>query len=103
ARLLRLNAGWAGKSGRRKFLLTDWDRDGRIDILANSLNMNFLKNVGEGGRFVFRDMGPMVPERLAGHDTCPAVVDWNGDGASELIIGAEDGYFYYYPDLGSNR
>ena len=32
---LRLNERTAGKSGRRKFVLTDWDCDGKIDILID--------------------------------------------------------------------
>jgi len=35
---IRLNAGRAGKSGRRKIAVVDWDGDGRFDILANSAN-----------------------------------------------------------------
>jgi len=30
---LRLNAGSAGKSGRRKLTVTDWDGDGKFDFL----------------------------------------------------------------------
>ena len=33
---LRLNAGTAGQSGRRKLCLADWDNDGDIDLIANS-------------------------------------------------------------------
>jgi hypothetical protein len=34
--------------------------------------------------------------KLAGHNPTPNVVDWNGDGKLDLIIGAEDGFFYYF-------
>jgi hypothetical protein len=33
--------------------------------------------------------------RLAGHTTSPTVVDWNKDGIPDLLVGAEDGHFYY--------
>lgn len=93
---LRLTGGWGGRSGRRKFVLTDWNGDGKLDLLVNSTNINFLENVATmPGQFVFRDRGPVDGTRLAGHDTCPAVVDWNGDTVPDLLVGAEDGFLYY--------
>ena len=77
--------------------MTDWDGDGDFDLLVNSaLNANFLENIGtESGHYLFEDRGPMGERDLAGHTTCPTVVDWNKDGKKELLIGAEDGFFYY--------
>jgi len=95
--LLRMNAAWAGGSGRRQMVLCDWDGDGRQDLVANSQNMNLLRNVGEKDAYVFKDEGPLVDTALAGHTTCPAVADFDGDGEMELIIGAEDGFLYWYP------
>jgi len=31
---------------------------------------------------------------LAGHATKPTVTDWDKDGVPDLLIGAEDGFFY---------
>jgi hypothetical protein len=94
--LLRLNCQEAGKSGRRKLWLTDWDGDGRVDLLVNSVNVNFLRNVSEEqGVVTFRDMGPVDDRVLAGHDTSPTTVDWDKDGIPELLVGAEDGHLYY--------
>lgn len=95
--LLRLNGDRAGKSGRRKFLLTDWDGDKDIDLMVNSAqNVNLLENIGQrGDTLIFKDKGPMCEEDLAGHTTSPAIVDWNKDGRNDLLIGAEDGHFYY--------
>ncbi len=95
-RLLRMNASWAGGSGRRQMVLCDWDGDGKPDLVANSRNMNLLRNIGGQGEFVFRDEGRLVDAVLAGHTTCPTVADVNGDGVKELIIGAEDGFLYCY-------
>jgi len=94
---LRLNAGLAGRSGRRKLCLVDWDRDGRIDLLANSRCIDFLRNVADapGGGCVFQSHGPVDARRLAGHTTSPTVVDWDKDGKPDLLVGAEDGFFYY--------
>jgi hypothetical protein len=94
--LLQLNTGIAGKSGRRKFCFTDWDGDKRIDILVNSENINFLKNISNAkNKIVFQDMGKVDSLILAGHTTSPTTVDWDKNGVPDLLIGAEDGYFYY--------
>ncbi len=94
--LLRLNANGAGGSGRRKICSADWDGDGDLDLLVNSENVNVLLNNGQrdDGQWWFEDAGPVCNHRLAGHTTSPTVADWNADGILDLIIGAEDGYFY---------
>lgn len=93
---LRMNAGWAGRSGRRKFILTDWTGDGRLDLLVNSSNVNLLENVAaEPGKFIFRNRGPVDTLRLAGHTSSPTVVNWSGGAVPDLLVGAEDGYLYY--------
>jgi hypothetical protein len=93
---LRLNGGWAGRSGRRKIHLADLDRDGRLDLLVNGTNVNFLRNVGDSpGGFVFRDEGKVTTTVLAGHDTSPAVAHLDGDATPDLLVGAEDGRFYF--------
>jgi hypothetical protein len=94
--LLQLNPDRAGQSGRRKLCLVDWDGDGRLDLLVNSQNVNFMRNVStEEGKFVFRDMGTVDDRVLAGHSTSPTVVDWDKNGVPDLLVGAEDGHLYY--------
>jgi hypothetical protein len=95
--LLRLNNGVFGRSGRRTFCLVDWDGDGQTDILFNSApNVNFFRATGRDaqGRWTFKDQGPVSSHVLAGHATKPTVADWNKDGLPDLLIGAEDGFFY---------
>ncbi|TKJ33321.1 MAG: hypothetical protein CEE38_20965 [Planctomycetes bacterium B3_Pla] len=94
--LLRMNDGSAGKSGRRKFCFADWDLDGRLDILVNSRNISLLGNVStEQNRHLFKDMGMVDSHILAGHTTSPTIVDWDKDGVPDLLVGAEDGFFYH--------
>jgi len=70
-----------------------------LDLLANSSNATFYRNVSTADSpWTFRDMGQLASRRLAGHDTSPTVVDWDRDGKLELLIGAEDGFFYYQPN-----
>ena len=76
--------------------MVDWNGDGRLDLVVNSVNASVLLNLGQQqGVTTFRDLGPVDGRVLAGHDTSPTTVDWNGDGVRDLLIGAEDGHFYY--------
>lgn len=76
--------------------MADWDRDGKIDILIDGKNIDFLRNVGTAEHpYVFRNEGMLDSHILAGHDTCPTTVDWDRNSAPDLLIGAEDGFLYY--------
>lgn len=97
-KLLRLNPKKAGSSGRRKIDLVDWDNDGDLDLLINSINTALYRNIGKNGEYIFQDFGDLSSVVLGGHSTSPTTVDWNGDGTRDLLIGAEDGFFYYLPD-----
>ena len=59
-------------------------------------DVDFLRNLGtRDGRTVVKPMGEVASRRLAGHTTSPTTVDWNADGGPDLLVGAEDGFFYY--------
>ena len=93
---LRLNTGASGSSGRRKFCIADWNGDGKPDLLVNSINISLLKNkFMSKDSVVYRDMGELSNVKLAGHTSSPTIVDWNKDKIPDLLIGAEDGHFYY--------
>ena len=93
---LRLNAGSAGKSGRRKLCVVDWDGDGHRDVLLNSANANVLRQTSASdGQWFFRDMGLIAETNIEGHDVSPTVVDFDGDGVPDFLGGAEDGRFYF--------
>ena len=96
---LRLNDGWAGRSGRRKIDLVDWDKDGDLDLLVNSTNADLMRNIGtKETRTVFEQEGALAETKLAGHTTSPTTVDWDGDDQRELLVGAEDGFLYWSAD-----
>ena len=88
-------SNFAGGSGRRKFCFADWTGDGRKDLVCNSRNVmlyEFLKK--ENGKWHFANRGDLDDVELAGHTTSPTPCDFDGDGREELLVGAEDGFFY---------
>lgn len=93
---IRLNAGAAGKSGRRKLCAVDWDGDGSRDLLLNSANATFLRQVEKrGDAWVMKNEGPLATQDIEGHDVSPAAVDFDGNGIPDFLGGAEDGHFYF--------
>ncbi len=99
---LQLNQKTAGGSGRRKLSLVDWDMDGKPDLLVNSKNVTFLRNISsDDNKVIFKDMGMLAEQILAGHTTSPTTVDWNNNGVPDLLIGAKDGHFYYMENTNS--
>lgn len=88
--------GPAGKSGRRKFQVVDWDGDGRLDLLFNGENAEFYRNLGEhNGKVVLKNRGALDTRKVSGHTSSPTVVDWDKNGIPDLLIGGEDGFLYY--------
>ena len=108
---LRLSEREAGGSGRRKIDLVDWDGDGDLDLLINSprdsptetRNIAMYENVGQEGKYAFRYKGDITTHRLEGHTTSPTTVDWNEDGVRDLLVGGEDGFFYFFPRSSSGE
>ena len=93
---LRLNTATAGKSGRRKLCVTDWDGDGRFDFLLNSANAELLRQTREeDGLWFFKNSGHLDTRNIEGHDVSPTTVDFNHDGIPDFVGGAEDGRLYY--------
>lgn len=97
-----VGSGKRGGSGRARFRMVDWDGDGRTDILQAAFNARLVKNIRErDGRHIFRYLKKVGVEQLQGHTCCPTTVDFNADGIPDLVIAAEDGYFYYMKNPGS--
>ncbi|MEO8351800.1 MAG: VCBS repeat-containing protein, partial [Chthoniobacteraceae bacterium] len=93
---IRLSAGSAGKSGRRKLCAVDWDGDGMLDLLLNSANATFLQQIEKrGDMWVMQDRGPLAQRNIEGHDVSPTTVDFDGNGIPDFLGGAEDGRFYF--------
>ncbi|MRI01217.1 VCBS repeat-containing protein [Kriegella sp. EG-1] len=94
---LRLSEKKYGSSGRRKIAFGDWDADGDTDIVINGINAALLENTNQTkDKVEFKFNGDISKVKLAGHTTSPTFVNWDKKGKPDLLLGAEDGYFYYY-------
>ena len=84
-------------TNRQKFVLTDWNGDEKLDMIKNDgVSIRYWENIASAeGTFVFKDCGTMYNLQIVWHTTSPTVCDWNKDGKPEVLVGAEDGHFYY--------
>ncbi len=93
---LQLNARTAGGSGRRKLCITDWNGDGKLDILLNSSNADLYQQIEhKEGLWVFERVGTLAKRNIEGHDVSPSVCDFDQDGVPDFLGGAEDGRLYF--------
>jgi hypothetical protein len=56
----------------------------------------WYENTGTQAKPVMTYRGAVLQAKLAGHNPTPNAADWNGDGRLDLLVGAEDGFFYYF-------
>lgn len=111
----------AGGTGRLKIVLTDWDVDGKIDMLVGTPRHGsvpnpkdglpqskglkgaavlFLKNVGTDKKSVFAFPKLMrfrgEPIYLGQHACSPEVWDYGQPNGPDLLVGEQDGRIRYY-------
>lgn len=94
--VLRLNSRPAGKSGRRKLDVVDWDADGDLDLIADTDNAAWYENTGTQKEPVLAFRGNIVSRKIQGHSPAADAADWTGDGKLDLIVGGEDGFLYFF-------
>jgi len=62
-------------------------------------NAGWYENVGGEGNAIFRWRGDLIKKEIAmssEHSTTPEVIDLDGDGRLDLLLGGEDGKIECY-------
>ena len=87
----------AGGIGRIKIAVTDWDGDGKLDILVGKNNFEWYRTIKiQDGKYYLSSQGEVAKGNIEGHNHGFTVCDWNADGKPDIITGTESGYFYYF-------
>lgn len=87
--------------------VADWNNDGRKDLLVGGADgtVSLYLNVGTEAAPTFGDGAYLqvagAPLNV-GADAAPAVVDFDGDGAKDLVVGDAAGDVYLYHNVGSD-
>ena len=86
--------------------VVDWNEDGKKDLVMGRSNGVIYVYINEG-----TDAQPIFGEPIelnngkldVGSDSAPDVVDWNGDGKKDLVVGNDDGEIFVFINQGTNR
>jgi hypothetical protein len=87
--------------------VTDWNNDGRKDLLVGEANgrVAVLINTGTVTNPAFSSWSYVLDGGSSldvGYRSSPAVGDWNRDGKKDLLIGDEYGNIRYYENVGTD-
>ncbi len=86
--------------------VTDWHNDGDFDLVIGTITgqVELVENVSSGKKLQFiesRTLDLKHSNRGEHSDAAPVVVDWDGDGKDDLLVGAGDGSVSFYRNIGS--
>ncbi|MCK4614984.1 MAG: VCBS repeat-containing protein, partial [Thermoplasmata archaeon] len=84
--------------------LADFDLDGDYDLIVGSGdgNVYFKENTGSNYYPIFTPT-ELTDSISVESNSAPAIVDLNGDGNTDLVVGRQDGTLTYYRNEGDNR
>lgn len=87
-------------------IVVDWNEDGKKDlVLGNGSGEIFLYlNEGTNDQPVFGKPNKLNGGSLdVGSNSSPDMVDWNGDGKKDLIVGNSNGEIFVFLNKGTNE
>ncbi|MDI6781221.1 MAG: VCBS repeat-containing protein [bacterium] len=98
-----IDVGWEAKP-----VVIDWDGDKKNDLLIadKTGQITSFRNTGGQNSPVFSSGSKIQGEEAVldvGDFSAPAVIDWNGDGRKDMLIGDELGNISVYLNLGTNK
>lgn len=86
--------------------VVDWNSDGKKDIIVGSRagEITVFINEMDNKQPIFRSELKLNEGELdVGFFSSPAMVDWNGDGKKDLVVGEKDGGIYLFLNIGTDN
>ncbi|KPK75261.1 MAG: hypothetical protein AMJ79_11920 [Phycisphaerae bacterium SM23_30] len=103
ARLLQLNGDTFNLGERAKPEITDFNNDGKKDLIVGLDNGDIflLINTGTDAAPVFSQAAPLSLN--AGLKPQPRAFDWNNDGKKDLLCADERAVVHYFENIGTDE
>ena len=88
-----------------KIHVADWDGDGLKDLLVGHIHhIIFYKNAGTPNAPRFQSPARIpVPEDALPKKPSPYIIDWDGDGKKDLLVGSADPKILFFRNTGTNH
>ena len=96
---------WAGK-GRVEKVVADWNGDGLYDLILGDRDGFVTVYLNQGSNAAPKYAGGMKlkgggKEIKVKSPSAPYLVEWNGDGKMDLLVGDGDGYLHLFLNTGA--